>query len=110
MFFRPYADDFIKTLLSTFPDQVKVVLAANIPRIDMIKLLNSISSHKKLSFLAPQQSEPLLNSKKRLLLNPNKPVNHECKNFYEILDSRFYNEEGKLDLKVVFGDFLNSKS
>ena len=51
-----------------------------------------------------------INSKKRLLLNPNKPVNHECKNFYEILDSRFYNEEAKLDLKVVFGDFLNSKS
>ena len=109
LFLRPYADDLVKLLLTCLQTSVKVLLAANVPRDALIKLMIQMSTHKKLSFLALKQ--PLPNSGMRAHWNPNRfSEGVRLTQFHGLLDSKFFTADGKLNLGKVFGEEFKNKA
>ena len=100
LFLRPYAEDIIKEILISFPG-VKVLLAADLPRPTLVKLVREMASTVKLSFLGPRP----------ISLNPNQKcvIKGKASKFYEIIDSSLY-VNGQIDFQELFGrQFLNNK-
>lgn len=109
LFLRPYADDLIKMLLTCLGNSVKVLLAANLPRDAMIKLMVQMSTHRKLSFLGLKAPQP--DSGTRPHWNPNRfSEGVRLTQFHGLLDNRFFSSDAKLNLQSVFGKHFKNKA
>ena len=110
LFLRPYADDLIKMVLTCLTNNVKIYLAANLPRDALIKLMVQMSTHKKLSFLGLRAPQP--DQGTRAHWHPNRfSEGVKLTQFHGLLDNRFFSEEGKLNIQSVFGkSFKNSRN
>ena len=100
--------------MTCMPKNVKVILTANFQRKDLIKLIVQMSKNVKLGFLDIKESQMRnpVNSEIRMHWHPNSfDTTSAGAQFYEILDSKFYDENDQLNLQHVFGSsFKNALS